>query len=133
MTQKWYEVARSRDSRFLKKIDVFVYLSTTYDNAFELLYVSCDQFNRRLTKCYHGKFLIKKSDRFLIIWHGLCRKKLVVLDYDGEAGLVALANRRKTRACVLSRKLPFDKKSLENMMKNVEKQGFEMEIQEIYL
>ena len=132
MTQKWYEVARSRDNRFLKKMDVFMYLSATYDNAFELLYVSCDQFNRRLTRCYHGKFLVKRKGDFIIIWHGLCRKKLLVLDYDSSAGLVAIANRSKTKAAVFSTSLPFDKNSLEKMINNVEKQGFVMDTAEIY-
>ena len=132
MTQKWYEVARSRDNRFLKKMDVFIYLSTTYDNAFELLYVSFDQFNRSLTRCYHGKFVIKKKGDYIVIRHGLCRKRLVILDYDGQAGLVAIANRRKTRASILSKSLPFDKNSFERMKNDIEKQGFEMMTAEIY-
>lgn len=132
MTQKWYEVARSRDNRFLKRMDVFMYLSTTYDNAFELLYVTVDQFNRRLTRCYRGKFMVRKKNNYIIIWHGLCRKKLVVMDYNEDAGLVAIANRRKTRVCILSLRLPCDKNAFELMKNNVEKQGFEISIAEIY-
>ncbi len=133
MTQKWYEVARSRDNRFIKKMDVFMFMSLTYDNAFELLYVSCDQFNRRLTRCYHGRFVLRQKGRFLVIRCGLWRKKFQILNYDENAGMIAICNRRKTQAFVLSKTLPFDKTAYDRIKEDLVKQSLDVEILEIYI
>lgn len=126
MPFKWYEVARTREKSLFKKVDVFMYLSLTHDNAFELMYVSVDEINRRLTKCYHGRFLVKMKNNYLIIKHGLFWKRYYVLSYDDVAGIVALANRRKTKCWILSKTLPYDTDAFRRVMKSVEDQGVDV-------
>ena len=124
MPFKWYEVARTREKRLFQKVDVFMYLSMTHDNAFDLLYVSIDEINRRLTKCYHGKFVIKMRNNYLIIRKGLWRKKFLIIAKDEESNIVALSNRRKSKVWVLSKTLPYDKYAFDKVMEEVANQGF---------
>ena len=123
---KWYEIARSYEKRLFDKVDVFMYLSMTHDNAFDLLYVTVDEINRKMTKTYHGKFVIKKKNNYLIIRRGLWRKRLQIIAQDDEKNIVVLANRCKSRIWVLSKNLPYDKPTLANVMKSVENQGVDM-------
>lgn len=123
---KWYEVARTLERSLFKKLDVFMYLSATHDNAFELLYVSVDDISRRLTKCYHGKFVIRMRNNYLIIRNGLWRKRYLVVEYDEAAGIVILANKRKSKCWILSNKMPYDKTALEILLKSAERKGVDM-------
>lgn len=123
VTDKWYEVARTRERSFFKKLDVYMYLSAAHDNAFELLYVSIDDINRRLTKCYHGKFVVRMRKNYLIIRNGLWRKKILVLDYNESCGIIALVNKRKSRCWILSKNMPYDKAALEKILDSAEKHG----------
>lgn len=132
MPYKWYEVARTREKNLFKTVDVFMYLSMTHDNAFDLLYVSVDEINRRLTKCYHGKFTIKFKNNYLIIRSGLFWKRYYVLTYDDTAGIVALSNRRKTKCWILSKTMPYDTNALHNVLKSVEIQGFDVNNIELF-
>ena len=129
---KWYEVARTREKKLFKKVDVFMYLSMTHDNAFDLLYVSVDEINRRLTKCYHGKFSIRFKNNFLTIRHGLFWKRYYVLASDEAAGIVALANRRKTKCWILSKTLPYDIDAFHKVMKAAEAQGIDVNNIELF-
>ena len=123
---KWYEVARTLERSLFKKLDVFMYLSATHDNAFELLYVSVNEINRRLTKCYHGKFVIRMRNNYLIIRNSLWRKRYLVVEHDEAAGIVILANKRKSKCWILSNKLPYDKTALEILLKSAERKGVDM-------
>ena len=123
---KWYEVARTLERSLFKKLDVFMYLSATHDNAFELLYVSVNEINRRLTKCYHGKFVIRMRNNYLIIRNGLWRKRYLVVEHDEAAGIVILANKRKSKCWILSNKLPYDKTALDILLKSAERKGVDM-------
>ena len=126
VSEKWYEVARTQEKSLFKKLDVFMYLSVTHDNAFDLLYVSYDEINRCLTKCYHGKFVVKMCNNYLIIRSGLWRKKYLVVDYDKEAEIVALSNKRKSKCWILSKKLPYDKTAFDKIIKSVANQGVDV-------
>ena len=123
---KWYEVARTLERSLFKKLDVFMYLSATHDNAFELLYVSVNEINRRMTKCYHGKFVIRMQNNYLIIRNGLWRKRYLVVEHDEAAGIVILANKRKSKCWILSNKLPYDKTALDILLKSAERKGVDM-------
>ena len=123
---KWYEVARTLERSLFKKLDVFMYLSATHDNTFELLYVSVNEINRRLTKCYHGKFVIRMRNNYLIIRNGLWRKRYLVVEHDEAAGIVILANKRKSKCWILSNKLPYDKTALDILLKSAERKGVDM-------
>lgn len=129
---KWYEIARTRERRLFKKVDVFMYMSVTQDNAFDLLYVSFDEINRRMTRCYHGKFVIKKRNNYLIIRHGLWRKRFLIMAHDDEKNIVALSNRRKSKVWILSKKLPYDRAAFAKVMNAVEDQGVDMDKIEYY-
>ena len=126
MSEKWYEVARTLERSLFKKLDVFMYLSATHDDTFNLVYVAFDEINRRLTKCYRGKFVVRMHKNYLIIRHGLWRKKYLVVDYDTTAGIVVLSNKRKSKCWVLSKKLPYDKVACEKIIKSAEKQGIDV-------
>ena len=132
MPCKWSEVARTREKCLFKKVDVFMYLSVTHDNAFDLLYVAVDEINRCLTRCYHGKFVVKMRKNYLIIRQGLWRKRFFIIAKDEKSEIVALSNRRKSKIWILSKKLPFDQVSFENVLKSMEKQGFDLKTIEIY-
>ena len=129
---KWYEVARTREKSVFKKVDVFMYLSMTHDNDFDLLYVAIDEVNQRLTKCYHGKFVIKMRKNYLIIRQGLWRKKYLVVAKDDEENIVALSNIWKSKVWVLAKKMPYDNAAFDKVMKSVESQGFDMSNIEIF-
>lgn len=129
---KWYEVARTREKSIFKKVDVFVYLSMTHDNAFDLLYVSIDEINRRLTKCYHGKFVVKIKDNYLIIRRGLFRNKLLIVAFDEASNIVALSNRRKTRCWILSKNIPYDEDAFKMILNRLEVQGFDVKSIELF-
>ena len=132
MPCKWYEVARTREKSIFKKLDVFMYLSVTHDNAFDLVYVSIDEINRRLTKCYHGKFVVKLKGNYLIIRQGLWRKKYLIVAQDDVSNIIALSNRRKSKVWILSRKLPLDNTQFEKVLKSVENQGFDINDIELF-
>lgn len=126
VSEKWYEVARSREKRLFKKVDVFMYLSMTHDNAFDLLYVAYDEINRRLMRCYHGKFVLKMRNDYLIIRQGLWRKKFLIVAKNDDLNLVALSNKRKSKIWILSQKLPYDNADFDTIMKTLENQGFDV-------
>lgn len=125
VTSKWYEIARTRENRLFKKVDVFMYLSLTHDNAFDLAYVAVDNINRRLTRCYHGKFVVKMRKNYLIIRQGLWRKRFFIMAQNDDKSMIALSNRRKSKLWILSNKLPFDKNDLEKILISVENIGFD--------
>lgn len=125
ISYKWYEVARTREKCIIKKVDVFMYLSLTHDDAFELLYVAYDETNRRMMRNYHGKFVIKMTDDYLIIRHGLWRKKYLIVAKNDDCNLVALSNRRKSKVWILSHSLPYDNADFDEIMKSLENQGFD--------
>lgn len=128
---KWYEVARTREKCLFRKMDVFMYLSVTQDNAFDLLYVTVDEINRRLTRCYHGRFTVKRRKNFLIIRQGLWGKRFFVIKQD-DAGIVALSNRRKSKVWILSKNLPYDKDAFAKIKNSVAEQGFDLNSIEFY-
>ena len=132
MSEKWYEVARSREKCLFKKVDVFMYLSMVHDNAFELLYVSMDEINRRMTRCYHGKFVIKVRRNYLIIRQGLWRKKFLIIAQNGDGSMVALSNRRKSKVWILTKTLPFNKSDLKVILEKLGNQGLDTENIEFY-
>ena len=132
VSEKLYEVARSHEKRLFQKLDVFMYLSMTQDNAFDLLYVSIDEINRCMTKCYHGKFVVKLKKDYLIIRQGLWRKKFIIIAKDEESNIIALSNRRKSKVWILSKKLPYDKNAFNLVMESIAKQGFDMNSIEIF-
>ena len=132
MPDKWYEVARTRERSLFKKLDVFMYLSATHDNAFELVYVSVDEINRRVTKCYHGKFVVKLKNNYLIIRQGLWRKKFLIIASDEENGIVALTNRWKSKVWILSKQLPYDKAAFDKVLESVKNQGFDIDKIELF-
>ena len=122
---KWYEVARTREKQVFKKMDVFMYLSMTHDNAFDLVYVSVDEINRRLTKCYHGKFVVRLKNNYLILRQGLWRKKFLIVAKNDESDIVALSNRRKSKVWILSKQMPYDETAFEKVMDSLKNQGFD--------
>ena len=124
VSEKWYVVACTLERSLFKKLDLFLYLSATHDNAFNLLYVSYDEINRRLIRCYHGKFVVRMRKNYLIIRNGLT--------YDDAAGIVALSNRRKTKCWILSKTMPYDTNALHNVLKSVETQGFDVNTIELF-
>ena len=132
MPYKWYEVARTREKNLFKKVDVFMYLSMTHDHSFDLLYVSVDEINRRLTKCYHGKFVIKMRNNYLIIRQGLWRKRFLIIAQSRDADIVALSNKWKSRVWILAKNLPYDKNDFAKVMESVAEQGFDMNNIEIF-
>ena len=132
VSEKWYEVARSREKRLFQKVDVFMYLSMSQDNAFDLLYVAIDEVNQHLIKCYHGKFIVKLKNNYLIIRQGLWRKKYLIIADDDEKNIIALSNRRKSKVWILSKKLPYDKTAFEKVLKSVKNQGFDMDDIELF-
>ncbi|MBP5642635.1 MAG: lipocalin family protein [Bacteroidales bacterium] len=132
MPYKWYVVACTVERRLFKNVDVFMYLSVNHDNAFELLYVATDEINRHLTKCYHGRFVIKKKKNYLIIRHGLWRKKFLIIAQNDDASMVALSNRRKSKIWVLSKKIPYDNNDLGKLLKSLENQGFDINSIELF-
>ena len=132
MSEKWYVVASTRERKLFKKIDVFMYLSMTHDNMFDLLYVSFDEINRRLTRCYHGKFVIKLKNNYLIIRQGLWRKKFFIIANNDAMTLVALTNRRKSKAWILSKGFPYNETELKDILQNIKNQGFNVENIELF-
>ena len=122
---KWYEVARTREKQVFKKMDVFMYLSMTHDNAFDLVYVSVDEINRRLTKCYHGKFVVRLKNNYLILRQGLWRKKFLIVAKNDESDIVALSNKRKSKVWILSKQMPYDETAFEKVMDSLKNQGFD--------
>ena len=132
MPFKWYVVARTREKSIFKKVDVFMYLSMTHDNAFDLLYVAIDEVNQHLVKCYHGKFVVKQKNNCLIIRQGLWRKKFIIIEKNDENEIVALSNRWKSKIWILSKKLPYNKIAFEKVLKSVESQGFDMDDIELF-
>ena len=132
MPFKWYVVACTREKSIFKKVDVFMYLSMTHDNAFDLLYVAIDEVNQHLVKCYHGKFVVKQKNNCLIIRQGLWRKKFIIIEKDDENEILALSNRWKSKVWILSKKLPYDKPAFENVLKSVENLGFDMDAIELF-
>ena len=132
MPYKWYEVARTRENCLLKKVDVFMYLSVNHDNAFDLLYVAIDDINRCLTRCYHGKFVVKMKKNYLIIRQGLWRKRFLIVAHDESLNIVALSNRRKSKIWILARHLPYDKTEFENIVGSLNNQGFDIDNIELY-
>ena len=129
---KWYEIARTREKRLFKKVDVFMYVSVTQDDAFDLLYVSFDEINRRMTRCYHGKFAVKMNDNYLIIRKGLWRKRFLIIAHDDENKIVVLSNKRKSMVWILSKELPYDRLALADVLKSVANQGVDMSKIEYY-
>ena len=132
MPFKWYVVACTREKSIFKKVDVFMYLSMTHDDAFDLLYVAIDEVNQHLVKCYHGKFVVKQKNNCLIIRQGLWRKKFIIIEKDDENEIVALSNRWKSKVWILSKKLPYNKTAFEKVLKSVESQGFDMDDIELF-
>ena len=132
MPFKWYVVACTREKSIFKKVDVFMYLSMTHDNAFDLLYVAIDEVNQHLVKCYHGKFVVKQKNNCLIIRQGLWRKKFIIIEKNDENEIVALSNRWKSKIWILSKKLPYNKIAFEKVLKSVESQGFDMDDIELF-
>ncbi|MBQ2187554.1 MAG: hypothetical protein IKQ09_07870 [Bacteroidales bacterium] len=126
VSEKWYEVARTLERSLFEKLDVFMYLSVTQDNTFDLVYVAIDEISRKLTRCYHGKFVFRMRKNYLIIRKGLWRKRYLVIDYDETAGIVALSNKRKSKCWILSKKLPYDKTAYDKIIISAEKQGVDM-------
>ena len=125
VSEKWYEVARSREKRLFKKVDVFMYLSMNHDNEFDLLYVAVDEINRRLTRCYHGKFVVKMRKNYLIIRQRLWIKRFFIIAKEEESYIVALSNRRKSKVWILAKKLPYNNDAFEKVLKSIEIQGFD--------
>ena len=123
---KLYEVACTQERSLFEKLDVFMYLSVTHDNAFDLVYVSFDEINRKLTRCYHGKFVVRMRKNYLIIRNGLWLKRYLVVEYDETAGIVVLSNKRKSKCWILSKKLPYDKVAFERILQSAEKQGVDV-------
>lgn len=123
MSDKWYEVARSREKRLIKKVDVFMYLSMNHDNAFDLLYVAIDEINRRITKCYHAKFVVRRRKNCLIIRQGLWKRCFQIIAQNEKSTMVALSNKRKSKVWVLSKKLPYDESDFSKLMKSIEDMG----------
>lgn len=132
VSEKWYVVARSREKRLFQKVDVFMYLSVAHDNAFELLYVAIDEINRCLTKCYHGKFVIRMRKNYLIIRQGLWRKRFQIIAHDADFNIVALSNRWKSKVWILTNKIPYNKTDFENVLKSVAEIGFDINSIEIF-
>lgn len=126
VSEKWYVVACTLERSLFKKLDVFLYLSATHDNAFNLLYVSYDEINRRLMRCYHGKFVVRMRKNYLIIRNGLWRKKYLVVDYDETAEIVALSNKIKSKCWIMSKKLPYDETAFDKIIKSCEKYGIDV-------
>lgn len=126
VSEKWYEVARTLERSLFEKLDVFMYLSVTQDNTFDLVYVAIDEISRKLTRCYNGKFVFRMRKNYLIIQKGLWRKRYLVIDYDETAGIVALSNKRKSKCWILSKKLPYDKTAYDKIIISAEKQGVDM-------
>lgn len=126
VSEKWYEVACTLERSLFKKLDVFMYLSATHDNAFDLLYVSYDEINRRLMRCYHGKFVVRMRKNYLIIRNGLWRKKYLIVGYDEQYEIVALSNKRKSKCWILSKKLPYDRAAFDKIIKSAERQGVDV-------
>ena len=104
VSEKWYVVACTLERSLFKKLDVFLYLSATHDNAFNLLYVSYDEINR----------------------NGLWRKKYLVVDYDETAEIVALSNKIKSKCWIMSKKLPNDETAFDKIIKSCEKYGIDV-------
>ena len=132
MSGKWYEVARSREKRLFKKVDVFMYLSVNKDNTFEMLYVYVDAVNRRFAKSYHGKIVLEHGKYYLIIKKGLWRKKYLVVASDERFGLVTLTNTSKSKCWIVSKCLPYDRAAFENILDVAEKTGVDVNNIELF-
>lgn len=132
MPYKWYVVACTPMRSIFKKVDVFMYLTMTHDNAFDLLYVAIDEINQHLIKCYHGKFVVKMRNNYLIIRNGLWRKRFKIIAKDDDSNIVALTNRWESKVWILSKKMPYDKNAFERILESIEKQGFDMDSLELF-
>ncbi len=120
LTGKWYRIAHTYSRLEMMFVEVFMYLSISYENYLDLLYVGIKEDRSKILKKFTLKILRKNDEIFIILRKGLFRKKLRILMFDEKNGMLVLADDKVNCLTIYSRKSDVDDKIVERCLSAID-------------
>lgn len=119
LTGKWYKITRTPQSRELKFMEIFIYLSTNYKNVFDLLYVGVKDDRSKILRKISLKISMKQKTCHLTAKGIFFKKRFKVLLFDEENGLLILSDRGMKNVSIYSKKYKISHETLEYCLNKI--------------
>ena len=116
---KWYSIARAYNRFEMEFFDIFVYVSVGCEKYLELLYVGIKEDRSKTLKKLTLNILTKNDTCFIVIRKGLFRKKLKVLTFDENEGILILADKKMKYVSILSKKAELRHEVVEKCLNSI--------------
>ena len=120
LTGKWYSIARTYNLFEMEFFEIFVYISVSCGKCLDLLYVGVKEDRSKVLKKLTLKILTKNDSDYIVIRKGLFRKKLKVLTFDENEGILVLSDEKMKYVSILSRRAELRHEVVEKSLNGIE-------------
>ena len=132
LTGKWYQVAKGQNRCEKDFVEVMCYLSISYNDGFDLLYVGVRDDGTKKLRKLSLKRLTKDNSNYLICRKTFFRKKLKILTFDTVNGLMILADGKMRYFSILSRKPMVKHTTIEISLSKIDSSKYNNNVIEFY-
>ena len=120
LTGKWYSIARTYNLFEMEFFEIFVYISVSCGKCLDLLYVGVKEDRSKVLKKLTLKILTKNDSDYIVIRNGIFWKKLKVLTFDENEGILVLSDEKMKYISILSRKAELRHEVVEKCLNGIE-------------
>lgn len=119
LTGKWYQIAKTYSRYEMKFVEVFLYFSMNCRDNLDLLYVGIKKDRSKILKKITSCIIEKDEDTYIIFKGIFFVKKLKVLLFDEDSGIMILSDDKKDYLTIYSRKSSFNPVIIEKYLSTI--------------
>lgn len=124
LTGKWYQIAKTYNRYEMKFVEVFLYFSMNCRDNLDLLYVGIKKDRSKILKKITSYIIEKDNDTYIVFKGVFFVKKLKILLYDEDSGIMILSDDKKDYLTIYSRKSSFNPIVIEKYLSTIDFYNF---------
>lgn len=124
LTGKWYQIAKTYNRYEMKFVEVFLYFSMNCRDNLDLLYVGIKKDRSKILKKITSYIIEKDNDTYIVFKGVFFVKKLKMLLYDEDSGIMILSDDKKDYLTIYSRKSSFNPIVIEKYLSTIDFYNF---------
>lgn len=117
---KWYQIARTTNACEKEFVEVFVYLSTTYNDNYDILYVGVNADRSKYVKKFDFKVESEKESLSFVVKKLFFRKKFKILFFDDKDAVIIIADRKMKYISIYSKNCKVKKSAMESYLSKLD-------------
>ncbi|MBQ8222978.1 MAG: lipocalin family protein [Bacteroidales bacterium] len=124
LTGKWYQIAKTYNRYEMKFVEVLLYFSMNCRDNLDLLYVGIKKDRSKILKKITSYIIEKDNDTYIVFKGVFFVKKLKMLLYDEDSGIMILSDDKKDYLTIYSRKSSFNPIVIEKYLSTIDFYNF---------